>query len=455
MTADAPPKAVPWPTKLGYGIGAVGGQIFRDTPAIILPIYMITVLGIPAWIAGLAILVPKAWIIFCDPLVGKWSDRRRVSWGRAPFLLAGALLSGLTFLMMFSAPSTAPTWITTLYMTFAFALASTAYSLFSVPYLSAASEMSVATRERTSIMAYRMAFLAVGVAIGAGYALPVAKYFGGNWDGFQRMGLIYGSVCLLTMLVSFVAVRGARMIAAPPITAVRATRGDLATLRSNKPFVILTSAYFIALTGQAITYTVFGLYFLVVLKAPDALVAINLPAAASVVVAQPVTLWLTRHWCKRTIYIIGIVGWSALSLSWLTAGPAETAAVSNLLGIPVHTNVLLGVRGFFWGMFNAVYVLMALSMLTDTIAADRDRSGCVDSGLFSGVFSAVEKVGFALGPAIAGVLLSLGGFIEDRSGGREQSESAITTLVLCFTVIPATFKLLSLLVLRHYRLTVR
>jgi hypothetical protein len=36
------------PTYVGYGAGQVGGQILRDTPALILPIYMTTVLGMEA-----------------------------------------------------------------------------------------------------------------------------------------------------------------------------------------------------------------------------------------------------------------------------------------------------------------------------------------------------------------------------------------------------------------------
>jgi GPH family glycoside/pentoside/hexuronide:cation symporter len=228
--------------------------------------------------------------------------------------------------------------------------------------------------------------------------------------------------------------------------------GNFSTLSANKPFIVLAIAYFVALTGQAITYTVFGLYFIFVMKSPDALIAVNVPAALSVIVAQPATLWLTRRLTKRTIYVVGIVGWSVLSLSWLVAGPGEAEAMTRLLGIQISANMLLGLRGFLWGMFNAMYVLMALSMLTDTIAADRKRTGRANSGLFAGVFSAVEKVAFALGPAIAGLLLSLGGFIEDRGGGHVQSANALVMLVLCFTVIPAVFKLSSLLLLARYQL---
>ncbi|MFD2137742.1 hypothetical protein ACFSLT_25640 [Novosphingobium resinovorum] len=42
-----------------YGLGQTGAQVFRDTPAALLPVYMTTVLGVPAWLAGLVILLPS------------------------------------------------------------------------------------------------------------------------------------------------------------------------------------------------------------------------------------------------------------------------------------------------------------------------------------------------------------------------------------------------------------
>ncbi|MBB5685345.1 MFS transporter [Sphingobium boeckii] len=447
----AAPHRVSVPAKVGYGFGAIGGQIFRDTPALILPIYMITVLGIPAWMAGLAILIPKAWIIFCDPLVGAWSDRRSRSWGRAPFLLAGGILSGFTFVLMFSAPDFESPWASAIYMTFSFALASTAYSLFSVPYLSVAAEMSDDPAERTRILAIRVMFLAVGVAVGAGYALPVAQYFGAGWTGFNRMGTLYGAVCMVAMLVTFFTVRRTKMV---PSDEPRGASGkeDLRALWANKPFVTLATAYFIALTAQGMTYTVFGLFFVYVMKDPSQLALVNIFAALSVLVGQPVTVWLNRYLSKKTLFAVGIIGWAALCVSWAFAGPQEAAWINAHTGIPVSETVLLALRGFLWGMFNSVYLLMALSLLTDTIAYDRDQSGISRSGLFSGVFSALEKVAFALGPAVCGLLLSAGGFIGTKSGdATPQSAAAITTLILCFCIYPAVIKLASLLIFWHYK----
>lgn len=450
--ATATPGRVSMGVRLGYGAGAIGGQIFRDTPALILPIYMITVLGIPAWMAGLAILIPKAWIIFCDPLVGAWSDRRAASWGRAPFLGAGAVLSALTFAMMFTAPDFASPLASAAYMTLAFTLASTAYSLFSVPYLSVASEISEEPKERTLILAFRLVFLAVGVAIGAGYALPIAREFGDGWTGFNRMGLLFGAICLLTMGITWATVRRTRLITVGKPQSVTG-RDDMKALIANRSFMALATTYFVALTAQGMTYTVYGLFFLYVLEDAEALVTVNVFAAMSVLVAQPLTVWLSRRFSKQSIYVVGIVGWSAFCASWLFAGDAELAWLAATLGIPVPAMVPMAVRGFLWGLFNSMYLLMALSMLTDTVQMDRERTGVSRAGVYSGVFSALEKVAFALGPAITGVLLSVGGFVgaKGASDAIPQTAAALTTLILCFAAYPAVLKLLSLVALTRYK----
>lgn len=453
MHGPVPPTdRVSIPAKLGYGVGQIGGQIFRDTPAMILPIYMITILGIPAWMAGIAILIPKAWVIFCDPLVGGWADRRAQSWGRAPFLLAGALASGFSFMLMFSVPDFASPWASAAYMTMSFALASTAYSLFSVPYLSVAAEMSDDPRERTRILAVRICFLSVGVAIGAGYALPVARALGEGWAGFNRMGILYGSICAATMLGTWATVRRLKLVTAPEAAhGAGAWRRDIRAIWNNKPFVRLASAYFIALTAQAITYTALGLYFIYILKDPDELAIVNVFAALSVIVGQPVTVWLNRRFSKLALFATGIFGWAILCLSWITAGPPETAWLASHLGVAVPQSALLAARGFLWGLFNSMYLLMALSMLTDAIGRDRAESGVARSGVYSGVFSALEKVSFALGPAIAGLILSAGGFVGAKRGDAiAQTSAALATLLFCFCILPAILKVASLLLfIRH------
>ncbi|MCB2108334.1 MAG: hypothetical protein KDE14_11575, partial [Rhodobacteraceae bacterium] len=45
-----------------YGAGWIGGQVFRDVPALVLLSFMLTALGVPPAVAGAAIFIPKLWV---------------------------------------------------------------------------------------------------------------------------------------------------------------------------------------------------------------------------------------------------------------------------------------------------------------------------------------------------------------------------------------------------------
>ena len=162
-----PDGLLPVSAYFGYGVGQVGGQILRDTPALILPIYMMTVLGMEAALGGLVIIIAKFWVVAADPIAGILSDRTESRWGRRrPFILGGGVMAAGCFVMLFVVPDMQTQLALFLYMTVIYVLLNTGFSLFAVPYLTMASEMSVNPDERTTIMSFRNAFLAVGL-IGA------------------------------------------------------------------------------------------------------------------------------------------------------------------------------------------------------------------------------------------------------------------------------------------------
>ncbi|MDP7418726.1 MAG: MFS transporter, partial [Gammaproteobacteria bacterium] len=138
-----PAGRLPVSTYFGYGVGQVGGQILRDTPALILPIYLTTVLGMEAALAGFVIIIAKLWVVAADPIAGVISDRTETRWGRRrPFILGGGLLAACCFVMLFVVPDIQTQTVLFLYMTVVYVLLNTGYSLFAVPYLTMASEMS-------------------------------------------------------------------------------------------------------------------------------------------------------------------------------------------------------------------------------------------------------------------------------------------------------------------------
>ena len=93
-----------------------------------------------------------------------------------------------------------------------------------------------------------------------------------------------------------------------------------------------------------------------------------------------------------------------------------------------------------------------LAMLPDAAAVDAGRTGQNRAGVYTGVWTAGETLGLALGPGLFALVLALGGYVSSTTGDAEQPSSAVTAIVLGFSVIPALLTLLSLVFLRRYTL---
>ncbi|MCE7901503.1 MAG: MFS transporter [Gammaproteobacteria bacterium PRO9] len=152
------------PIYLGYGVGQIGGQILRDTPT-------------------------------------RWGRRR-------PFILAGGLLAAISFVLMFVTPQLDRQLTMFLYATVVYLVLNTGFSMFSVPYLTMASEMSDDPDERTTLISFRNCCLAVGLIVG-GAAAPkivawVMQELGGTpKEGYRWMGIAMGAVIAASSLGVF------------------------------------------------------------------------------------------------------------------------------------------------------------------------------------------------------------------------------------------------------------
>ena len=102
---------------------------------------MTDTLGVPAGAAGLVVALPKAWDVFFNPFVGAASDREAVRTGRrTKLLMMGGVALPAAFAAMFLSPATKSGAV--LWVTVAFVLAASAFSLFQVPYVALPTEMA-------------------------------------------------------------------------------------------------------------------------------------------------------------------------------------------------------------------------------------------------------------------------------------------------------------------------
>jgi Na+/melibiose symporter-like transporter len=92
-------------------------------------------------------------------------------------------------------------------------------------------------------------------------------------------------------------------------------------------------------------------------------------------------------------------------------------------------------------------------MLPDVAAVDAARSGIRRAGVFTGIWTAGETLGLALGPGLYALVLAAGGYVSSTGRDAVQPDSAVTAIVFGVSVVPVVLTAASFLTLRRYRLT--
>jgi GPH family glycoside/pentoside/hexuronide:cation symporter len=325
-----------------------------------------------------------------------------------------------------------------------FFVASTAFSAFSVPYLALASELSPDPYVRTKILSFRLVFAVLGVVVSVGVAQPIVQALGGGPGAWRVMALTLGGLALVSMLATPLGLRGR----VAPDASGGLSGGWGAGLRAawrNKPYLTIIVTQFIQATAMACGYTVVGFVFIYVVGKVNLLLPFILLMAMGTFASQPLWLAMSRRLGKPATFAIATAGWAVVTVSWFWVQPGgEPFMTLPLTGTLGTQEALVILRGIGIGVTNGGFVLMIFAMLTDAINEGRQIDDQVDEGLLSGIFTAVEKLGFACGPLIAGVTLSLSGFQSSVTGIATQSPQAVRGIVMAFSAVPATLVVASL-----------
>lgn len=410
--------------QISYGVGQIAGQVYRDVPSLLLLFFMTNALGVPPALAGAAIFVPKlVWGIVCDLGVGVLSDRLKGRMARRWWLLIGAVGAPLAMILLFHVPQADVTG-KALYVAGAFSLYMLVFASFSVPYLAIAGELSSDPHQRTVLMAWRLVFTAVGVLIAGSLAPIFIQSQGGGQPAYERMSEILAVICPLSLIVAFFgaghAAGQSNHVAVAPKTEGFPVREALAALAAPR-FAVLLGANLVQLAGSGMAYASMIYFITYNLQRADAFKqvgVIGLLASSTIIVAQPGWVFLSKRLGKKPVYVISSVFYAAVVGGW---------AMCAQLGLAVSYGfaILLGFANSGWS-------LMGFSMVSDI--SDDGRAG-----LYSSVWVAADKIGFALGGTLmVGLVLSAFGFDAGRAvAGLPQSASAVTGVLIAFGLGPA------------------
>ncbi|WP_417540895.1 MFS transporter [Microbacterium maritypicum] len=430
-----------------YAIGSLGTGGYATLPGLVLTYFLTDNLGVAALAAGLIVTAAKIWDVLIDPLIGAASDRQLARTGsRRGFMVTGALALPLFFALTFAVP---PTWgpvAGAISVLLAFLATATAFSLFQVPYVALPAELTGSYDERTRLLGWRVVVLTAAILLfGAGG--PALRNAGDDpVRGYLLMGIASGVVIGVGMLVAARTADDAaqRSAVSPATTATVSTWRDqymsgFRALGRSQPFRALLGTF--VLQALATGTMLAGAQYVAtwVLRSEDAVTFVFVALVGPALLATPGWTVIARRVGKERAFAMAslLFTFAAASLVFAVWSP----------GAWIYASVAVA------GIAYAGLQSLPMAMLPDVISHDERTSGPGQAGTFTGIWTAGETVGFALGATAVSLTLAATGYISTVAGTTvEQPEAAITGIVLSFSVLPAVLMGASLLTLRRYRL---
>ena len=414
--------------KLGYSLGDTASHFVWDLVNFWLIFYYTDVLGIsPAWSTAIAILGTIMDAVM-DPVVGIWADRTNTRWGKfRPFLLFGCVPFALFAFLSFFGPNLQGDALI-MYILPMFICLRIVYALVNIPYSSLGAVMTDDSIERAGLNSYRFVAANIGQLIVSGFALYIVYYLGSHATGmdysimsndaarkafmeeaainttlvrssyiigFRYLVAIFGCVGILLFLITFLSTRER---VAPPKRQDAHLGRDFKYLFKNRPWVVLTLVGIVSFIMFAIQNISATYYFKYFLGAESKSQIFNILGTIALIIAIPMTKPLVKEFGAKQLYIVC----SLLSGLFFC-----------LLFFAGKNFVLINVFNCLGKVAYAPAISLLWTMLAD--AADygewkfqrRTTGLCLSAAVFA------QKIGWSIGAALFGVVMSVIGYNAD------------------------------------------
>jgi GPH family glycoside/pentoside/hexuronide:cation symporter len=361
--------------KIAYSFGAVATALSYQAFSTYIIFFYVDVMKLPAYLAGIAMLIYAVWNAVNDPIAGFISDSTHTRFGRRiPYLAAGAIPFGIIFFLLWIPPFGALEQVPFLFLYFLgfICLFDGFYTVTILNWASLYPEMFQSLKERAQVNAYRQSFGMLGLLIGV--ALPPLIYTNLGWGW---MGAIFGGLISLALLIALWGShermeysRGRSLSLSAALKATLENRSFLTFVFANL-FVQFTFTIILA------TIPFFAKY---VLEATPQTTALIL-AVAFLTAIPMLYVWrniTVNHGAKKSFMA---------SMLWLAISLIPLFFTKNI-GMVLFTSALIGT-----GL--AGFILVSDVIISDVIDEDEVNTGARREGMFFGMNAFITR--FAIG----------------------------------------------------------
>jgi GPH family glycoside/pentoside/hexuronide:cation symporter len=429
---------------LAYGLGDAGTGMAASLIGFYLFIFYTAAAGLPAWMAGLVLMLARLWDAINDPVVGWLSDKTRTPWGpRLPWLIGSALPLGIAMALMWWLPP-GDLWVRFWVFVAISVLANSLYTCVNLPYAALAAELTTNVNLRTRLNTSRFtgSIIAglVGIVLGG---LLLRDH--DNPANYWRMGLFSGLIITVCTLLCAWGIAPMARRCQQPTSERGSTRRLLKRVGGNGRFLRVLGLYLLLWCALQIMQTAALIFLPVVMHVPEGWSNwILLPFQISTLVG--LQIWTTvshrqgriraLHW-GGGLWIASCVG--AMLLIPLDAAIAPLGSLGNGLRLGALVGVILLV-----GLGASTAYLIPWSLLPDAIDADPEKP----AGQYSAWMVFTQKICISFALFFFGNLMSFSGYVASR--GMLQPDSALLAIRLCMGIIPAVMVVLGLVVMRRW-----
>ncbi|MEL6558147.1 MAG: MFS transporter [Bacteroidota bacterium] len=407
-------------------------------------------------LAGLIVGIPRLFDAITDPVMGYVSDNTSSKYGRRrPYILLGAIFSGIIFAVLWQVHDTSPEMFNFWYLLGFSILLIFGNTIFSTPLIALGYEMTSDYNERTRLMSFantigQLAWMLVPFLY---VLIPNTDLFDTQSQGVRQIALFAGLVIVVLGILPAIFCRGidaSNMEGREEITLknVFGSMGKIfkgiKVVFQNKPFVKLCLATFLVFNGFQIVAE-FGVFIINYYMFDGDWVASKwwvalfpaVTAAYTAFIAIPIINVMANKFGKRKAFIIAtaisIVGYI---LKWWGFSPENPYML--FLPIPLMA----------FGM-GCLFTLM-MSMTADVCDLDELENGMPrKEGTFGAIYWWMIKVGQGLALVFSGIILSVLGYDPTAS---VQSAEALTGMRITDIALPAITAGFAIWVMRNYSL---
>lgn len=424
-------------SKVAYGSGNFAANLMNCTVGTYISFYYTEVAGLPIAAVGIILLLCRILDGVTDLCMGAIVERTQTKYGKArPWVLRMAIPFGVAVFMMFFSPSFGTTgkiiYAAATYM----AGIAVIYTAVSVPYNTLSALITQDQNERTSLATMRQLFGFLGPLLITAISMPVINALGAGQMAWSILTGIYGIIGTAIYLWVFFSTKEIDIIENKKTTRAENKNllAEIKALFKNQYWLIVLIVTLVIFmnygvkAGASVYYCKYVLgdsnfYSLmsVASQIPNILCCFIIPAIA-------------KKFGKRNISMIGCViavfGGLIMAINPESRSLILVSTIVNSIGM-------------------APIAICCFAMLGDTAVYGEWKTNVRNEGLVFSATTFAEKVGNALGGAIAAFALAIGGFVGNATA---QSASAVGSMKLCMIAFPVLVAIVIILALKFYKL---